>query len=887
MARASAGGHRPRPGAPTVWRAGTDTRAVSRALLSALCDATRVAPVAVVIDDAQWIDPESAAALGVVLNRLDRCRFLLIVVVRTPPAGPPSARPAPAAVPAPLAGFVGVPDRVDHLRLGRLTVDETRALVEAGGAGLAGAALADCLHRRTGGHPLHTGLLLSSTPIEELLTRGGSCSVPPAFSDTIRARIGELPADSRRIVEALAVVDSWQPLGLVARLAGVEVRDGGREQALEPLIGAGLVKHRESTSGEGLPALLVRIHHELERDVIYRAIPPRRRRELHASAAPAMSGHAAWRHRVAAADGFSDSLATALEAEARAVAEHDLTHASAYLLWAAGLTEDPAERERLTLTVVMSLLQGFDVRRARRLKKTVAAFPPSPLRSLVLGQFALLEGDAATAAHDLSSALEALEAPEQVSGESRPGSARLAGVLRAFLAAAELALCRETRAVALARRALAGGRLDGPLAGAATILHYAALIEAEGPVEALRAWERAERPPDEPERHRPYGRMVLISRGLLRLAAGRPSRALGDLESGLHSPDGLLSPVGTIEASRPLLAFCRYLLGDWDAAESEAEQALASALIHDCRGAVVCAHSISAVVASGRGHAARADAHVREARRLSRTPDGVMRFGFTSLAAATVAHAQADHAGVLHALRPLFGASGTGPVPEAQEAEEALGHTSTERTWCLPLYVEACLALGRDADAEPALAELVGVAEELPALRVPAGWLSARLAEASGDLSSSLATYEELLGSGYAAEDDLPLYLACAEQGAARVHHALGRSATAVAMAARARSRYESLGARPYAERCAEALADWSERPPGRQAKSDAPGAGAGRFTARERQVAQLVGQALTNGEIAAELDVTVKTVEYHLGNIYTKLGIRSRHELRRIVTGI
>lgn len=36
----------------------------------------------------------------------------------------------------------------------------------------------------------------------------------------------------------------------------------------------------------------------------------------------------------------------------------------------------------------------------------------------------------------------------------------------------------------------------------------------------------------------------------------------------------------------------------------------------------------------------------------------------------------------------------------------------------------------------------------------------------------------------------------------------------------------------------------------------------------------------MTNRQIAAELTLSVKTIEYHLGNIYTKLGISSRAEL-------
>ena len=52
-------------------------------------------------------------------------------------------------------------------------------------------------------------------------------------------------------------------------------------------------------------------------------------------------------------------------------------------------------------------------------------------------------------------------------------------------------------------------------------------------------------------------------------------------------------------------------------------------------------------------------------------------------------------------------------------------------------------------------------------------------------------------------------------------------------------------------------------------------------LTDRERDVATLVAQGLSNPEVAAELYVSRKAVEYHLHNIYGKLGIASRRELR------
>ena len=55
-------------------------------------------------------------------------------------------------------------------------------------------------------------------------------------------------------------------------------------------------------------------------------------------------------------------------------------------------------------------------------------------------------------------------------------------------------------------------------------------------------------------------------------------------------------------------------------------------------------------------------------------------------------------------------------------------------------------------------------------------------------------------------------------------------------------------------------------------------------LTSRETEVAHLVGKGLSNPEIAAELFVSRKAVEYHLGNIYAKCGLQGRQQLRRFV---
>jgi DNA-binding CsgD family transcriptional regulator len=55
---------------------------------------------------------------------------------------------------------------------------------------------------------------------------------------------------------------------------------------------------------------------------------------------------------------------------------------------------------------------------------------------------------------------------------------------------------------------------------------------------------------------------------------------------------------------------------------------------------------------------------------------------------------------------------------------------------------------------------------------------------------------------------------------------------------------------------------------------------GAAALTLREREIAQLAAQRLTAYEIAAQLFISKRTVEGHLANVYTKLGVKSKLEL-------
>jgi DNA-binding CsgD family transcriptional regulator len=83
---------------------------------------------------------------------------------------------------------------------------------------------------------------------------------------------------------------------------------------------------------------------------------------------------------------------------------------------------------------------------------------------------------------------------------------------------------------------------------------------------------------------------------------------------------------------------------------------------------------------------------------------------------------------------------------------------------------------------------------------------------------------------------------------------------------------FAEIGARPYLERAEAQL----ERFGGGVSRRS----GTGQLTASETVVARLVASGLSNRQVADQLRVSRKAVEFHLANIYAKLGVSSRLQL-------
>jgi DNA-binding CsgD family transcriptional regulator len=94
----------------------------------------------------------------------------------------------------------------------------------------------------------------------------------------------------------------------------------------------------------------------------------------------------------------------------------------------------------------------------------------------------------------------------------------------------------------------------------------------------------------------------------------------------------------------------------------------------------------------------------------------------------------------------------------------------------------------------------------------------------------------------------------------------------------RAREMFEEMDGHAFADRAAHELALTGERSPTRRNRV------ATDLTPQQEQIARLAAQGESNSEIAARLFISTNTVDYHLRNVFRKLGISSRRELRRLL---
>jgi DNA-binding NarL/FixJ family response regulator len=175
-----------------------------------------------------------------------------------------------------------------------------------------------------------------------------------------------------------------------------------------------------------------------------------------------------------------------------------------------------------------------------------------------------------------------------------------------------------------------------------------------------------------------------------------------------------------------------------------------------------------------------------------------------------------------------------------------------ERVAGLDLMVRAAVAGGDNASAREAADEIAVIAAACPnaPLRAASLVAEARIAAAAGEYTAACPLLEDAADLFDAAGARYDAALTRLEF--ASVLRALSRDGPAAQAAARASRALEELGARP-------------------------PQAHAGGLSAREVEVLRLVAHGLSNGDIARDLVLSVRTVERHVANVYLKIGASGR----------
>jgi DNA-binding CsgD family transcriptional regulator len=183
------------------------------------------------------------------------------------------------------------------------------------------------------------------------------------------------------------------------------------------------------------------------------------------------------------------------------------------------------------------------------------------------------------------------------------------------------------------------------------------------------------------------------------------------------------------------------------------------------------------------------------------------------------------------------------------------------RSRLLPGYAEIMLAAGDTSAAGAAATELseLAAAMDAPLLRAVADHITGAVTVAEGDGRAALAP----LRRAYAAwcELDVPYEAARVRVLIGLACRALGDDDTATLELEAARGVFARLGAKPDLTRL-DHVASHQER---------------GGLTPRELQVLRLVARGETNRAIAERLVVSERTVDRHVSNIFTKLGVSSR----------
>ena len=804
--------------------AAPDRFLVGLATLNLLAEVAEEAPLLCLVDDAQWLDEASAQVLAFVARRLAAERIALVLAARDQSDGQSLA-------------FAGMPE----LRLGGLGESDARALL----AGAVRTPLDDRVRDRIVAEARGNPLALLELPLSwQLAQRAGGfelpemLGVPNRIEESFRRRSSSLPTETRLFL----LVAAAEPTGDVALLWRAAAQLGIAPEAAAPAEATGLLEIDTR----------VRFRHPLVRSAVYQDATLPDRCRVHGALAAATDPQVdpdrrAW-HSAHAVLGTDEEVAAALERSAgRARARGGIAAAAAFLQRSTELTPEPADRTRRALEAAQAKHEAGSSEAALDLLSMAAA---GPLDSLERARLALLRAQIVF---------------HLTRGSEVPGMLLDAAVT---LAPLDAALSRETYLHALDAAIVNGdapgalrvaeAALTGPEPGAHArpvdlLLDGLAMSVARGFAAgapklrlALEALHRSARKDGlDASESRPW--LWLAGRVAVGILEDGLAHELAACDVDLARADGAMAG---LPAALRLQANVLIISGQLTRAE---ELAAESAAITEATGGVVLRHA-HIILAAWRGD--RAD--VTELNDLTRRD---ARFPEDGAEAALAYYALA----VLH--------NGLGEYSAAQHSAER-ARDSVELSLSsvgLPELIEASVRVGDAERAALALEQLssrarasgtswaLGLEARSRALTMTGPEAEEHYREAIAHLGASLI-------AGEAARAHL-LYGEWLRRA--------GRRQDAREELRTAHDLLADMGAEGFASRAARELAATGEHPRKRTAQpTDA-------LTAQELHIARLVATGATSREVGAQLFLSPRTIEAHLRNIFRKLGIASRRELR------
>ena len=788
---------------------------IGTAVLSLLSEAAGVRPLLCLVDDAGWLDYESAVTIAFAARRLEAEAVVMIVAARSV-AGTPFAGLSTQQVEGLSRSQAETLLAVHHLHADPLTRE--RVIERADGNPLALLEFADRLQ-----------------DVDQLAPPFSAGLAPTAVESLYLEQVRRLPGDTQLLLLVAAAEDS-QALGLVMR-AGSKLGIG--PDALEPAEHAGIVS---AAGGQ------ITFGHPLARSATYTGAAFSQRQRVHNALAdacgPGEPDRRAW-HHAAAALAPDEGVARELESTARrAQLRSGQAAASAALERAAQLSAD-ADAQAVRLVAAAQAAW-----RAGNGDRAIA----------LLGQANPLPGNAQLRAD----AAEIRGLVQAQSGMPRQAAAALAG------AAQKIASIDHRRSMRLATVAAEAAWFAGHRERLGQLDTFVSALPASqgmpggfmrAYIEALAATLRGGLPAAASQLRAAAGGAAGLSDQRALTWAGdcalllQESSAAQEFYSRAVDRSRELANIADLMHALHLRARAELGLGKVAVAEADAAEALQFGWQLNQPGVV--AHSLAVLARVAALHGDIAESRRRAAKALEHAIPHRLHL---AVCAAVLANAEIDVSlgrpgAALERLEPLI----ADPVARPAYLIELAAMT-----------VEAAAHARTPARGQPALALCEAWAEclDAPAPRA----VLARCRGLLGGRAQADRHFGEALRLHRKQEN--PLDEARTRLTFGEHLRRTGRPAAARPHLRSAMEAFDSLGARLLADRAAEEL-----RASGEVGRRRPPGA-IGDLTPRERQVARLAAAGYSNGEVAARLFLSQKTVEYHLHKVFTKLGVTSRTDL-------